>query len=85
MSDHDAEVIEPSDIDTGEPIAVLRRLEEPADATFGERLHRRIHRRRLSADLGRLSWEGPFAVVVEMLKVFFGVFGPDHNDGHGER
>ena len=85
MNDQPSESVDAATIDTGEPIAALRGLEEPATVTFGEILRRRIHRRRLGADLGRLGWDGPVVVVVELLSVIFGLLGLGHGDEGKER
>lgn len=84
MKNSGTDTIDPSTIDTGEPIAALHGLEEAATSTFSERLRRRIHRRRLGADLGRLSWDGPIAVVVELLSLFFGMLGAGRADDQKE-
>ena len=62
-------------IDTGEPITVLRDLEEPASDSFTVRLHHRIQRRLLAADMGRLTWSGVIEVVIEFLNLVFGLIG----------
>jgi hypothetical protein len=85
MTDPDPNQVDPATIDTGRPIAALRSLEEPASATFSERLHHRIHRRWLGADLGRLTWEGPLAVMVEFLKMLFGLVGGGPSDNRRKR
>ncbi len=69
-ANHDADTI-----DTGEPITALRTLEEPASDSFMGSLHNRIQRRLLVADVGRLTWTGPIAVVVEFLNMIFGLIG----------
>ena len=61
--------------DTGEPIAALRDLQEPASDSFMGNLHRRIQRRLLAADIGRLTWTGVIEVVVEFFNLIFGLVG----------
>jgi len=75
MTERSRNDVDADAIDTGEPIALLRGLEEPASTSFSERLRHRIYRRRLGADIGRLTWEGPIIVVVEFLSMLFGVLG----------
>ena len=58
-------------IDTGEPISALHDLEEPAPETFMNLLNRRIQRRLLVADVGRLTWSGPVTVVLEIINQIF--------------
>lgn len=67
-------------IDTGEPISLLRDLEEPVSESFMGALNRRIQRRMLAADVGRLTWSGPIMVVLEFLSLIFsgGVNDPDN-------
>lgn len=75
MTEIDDTSREPDSIDTGEPIAALRTLEEPASDSFMGALHNRIQRRLLVADVGRLTWTGPIAVIVEFLSMIFGLIG----------
>lgn len=66
-------------IDTGEPILALRNLEEPVPGTFMAALNRRIQRRLLAADVGRLTWSGPITIMLEILSLIFliGAHDPD--------
>jgi len=80
MTDNDDSQRDAESIDTGEPITVLRDLEEPVTDSFMGALHRRIQRRLLAADVGRLTLSGPLMVVLEFLKMVFeliGVRSPD--------
>lgn len=70
-------------IDTGEPISLLRDLEEPASETFMGVLNRRIQRRMLAADVGRLTWAGPVMIVLEFLSLIFSG-GASHPDNQKE-
>ena len=74
MTEQRAEQTDPSTIDTGEPIAALRDLEEPPSSAFDESLRHRIHRRRLGADIGRLTWQGPIVVLAEFLSILNDLF-----------
>ena len=75
MPDHDDndDGVEP--IDTGQPIRALLDLEEPVSDSFMGALHRRIQRRLLAADVGRLTWSGPIVVVIEFLNLIFELIG----------
>ena len=75
---------EADSIDTGEPIAALRTLEEPASDSFMGALHHRIQRRLLVADVGRLTWTGPVTVIVEFLNIIFGLIGVADPNEHKE-
>ena len=69
-------------IDTGEPITVLRDLEETASDSFTVSLHHRIQRRLLAADMGRLTWTGLIEVMIEFFNLIFGLLGvQDHDKG----
>ena len=61
-------------IDTGEPIAELADLVEPAEAGFFGRLWRRIDRRRLGSEIADLGWTGVFTVFIEYLSMLMEVF-----------
>lgn len=62
------------DIETGEPIEMLRELgEEPAPG-FIARIRGALQRRLLASQLMDLSWFTPVLVVLEYLKVIFGFF-----------
>ncbi len=84
MTDFDAPDHDPGSIDTGEPIEALRDLEEPASDLFMGALHRRIQRRLLVVDIGRLSWTGVFEVFVEFFNLIFGPFGVHDPDERKE-
>ena len=75
MPEHDDIDRNPESIDTGEPIAFLRDLEEPVSDSFMGALHGRIQRRLLAADIGRMTWGGVIAVVVEFFNLIFGLVG----------
>ena len=75
---------EPDDIDTGEPIELLRDLEEPASRSFMGSLNRRIQRRLLATDVTRLTWNGPIIVVIEFLNMIFGLLGSQDPDDRNE-
>jgi len=85
MTEMDHDTTEPETIDTGQPIAMLRDREEPASDGFMGSLRRRIQRRLLAADVGRLSWIGPIVVVVEILNMIFSLFGSTQADNTEER
>jgi hypothetical protein len=76
MADHD-DTRTAEAIDTGEPISVLRDLEEPVSDTFMGALNRRIQRRLLAADVSRLTWSGPIRVVLEILSLIFSIGAHD--------
>jgi hypothetical protein len=81
MSEYEEPFDEPEDEEAGEPLTLLRDLEEPASDQFSDRLRHRIQRRLLIADTGRLAWAGPLLVVIEILSMLFeliGVAGPDN-------
>ncbi len=62
------------DIETGEPIEVLRELgEEPAPGFIG-RIRAALQRRLLASQLMDLSWFTPVLVLMEYLKFVFGFF-----------
>lgn len=75
MTDYDDTDESNRPIDTGEPIAALRDLQEPASDSFMGSLHGRIQRRLLAADIGRLTWTGVIEVVVEFFNLIFGLVG----------
>lgn len=75
MSEHDDSTRDEEAIDTGEPIAALSNLEEPASDTFMGALNRRIQRRLLVTDVSRLTWSGPILVVIEFFNMIFGLIG----------
>ena len=70
--------------DTGEPISVLRDLEETASDSFMVSLHHRIQRRLLAADMGRLTWSGVIEVVIEFFNLLFGLIGVQDPDKRKE-
>lgn len=74
--------VEPTE--TGEPISALRELEEPVSDSFMGALHRRIQRRLLVADVGRLTWSGVIVVIVEFFNLIFGLFGVRDRDERKE-
>lgn len=73
--DEEPEPIDPDSIDTGEPIALLRDLEESPSVGFLGRLRRAIERRRLASDVGGLAWHGPVLVVLELMAAVFRILG----------
>lgn len=73
MNDDQVDHQDAESIDTGEPISVLSDLEEPVPKTFMSSLNRRIQRRLLVADVGRLTWKGPILVVLEILSLIFSI------------
>ena len=82
MADTDDTQRDGETIDTGEPIVLLRDLEEPVSDSFMGALHRRIQRRLLVTDIGRLSWTGVGIVIIEFFNLVFGFFGArDTNEG----
>ncbi len=62
------------DIETGEPIEMLRELGEDPAPGFMSRIRRALQRRLLASQLADLSWSTPFLVLLEYLKVIFGFF-----------
>jgi len=79
MTDDHIDHPEAEFIDTGEPISALRNLEEPVSETFMNSLNRRIQRRLLATDVGKLAWRGPILMVLELLSLIFsiGIRNPD--------
>lgn len=61
-------------IDTGEPIAELAELLEPAKVGFFDRLWRRIDRRKLGAEVADLGWNGILTLFVEYLSMMTEIF-----------
>ncbi len=85
MSESNHHDRDPEAIETGEPIALLRDREEPASSTFMAALRRRIRRRLLVSDVGRLSWTGPILVAIEIFNMIFSLFGTGRPDEPKER
>lgn len=73
MSD-DPHRLPDEDDELGEPIAALRDFASDDTETKGDflgRIERRIERRRLTGDLGRLWWEAPVEALIEVFKALF--------------
>ncbi len=68
---------DPESIDTGRPISALRGLEEEVSDSFMGSLNRRIQRRLLATDVGRLGWNGPIRILMEILSLVFSIGAPD--------
>ena len=62
------------DVDTGEPITMLLDLAEDPVPGFVGRIRNSLQRRLLASQLADLSWFTPVLVLLEYLKVIFGVF-----------
>lgn len=62
------------DIETGEPIEMLRELGEDPAPGFIARIRGALQRRLLASQLADLSWSTPFLVLLEYLKIIFGFF-----------
>jgi len=63
------------EIDTGEPIEMLRDFAEEPTPGFLGRIRRAIQRRALVSQVADLSWTGPVLVLLEYLQLLFGLFG----------
>jgi hypothetical protein len=64
-----------NDVDTGAPIGVLRDLAEEPSVGFLARIRNAIQRRALVSQVADLSWFTPVLVLLEYLKLIFGMFG----------
>jgi len=64
------------EVDTGQPIAELRRLEEPVSTGFRERLRQKLERRRLAVQAFDLGSGGVFEVIRVWLDSIFSTLGP---------
>lgn len=61
--------------DLGRPIDELRQLSVALGEPFADRVRGRIHRRLLASELIDLAWTAPLAVLLELLRAPFEVFG----------
>ncbi len=75
----------PDEIETGEPIEMLREFgEEPAPG-FIARIRDALQRRLLAAQLADLSWFTPVLVILEYVKFVFGFFErPKREEGDSQ-
>jgi len=78
-------VDDPRAINTGDPIEVLRNLEEPVSESFMAALDRKIQRRLLATDMGRLTWYGPILVVLETISMIFSIGGRQRQSTEGAK
>ncbi|MEM1246126.1 MAG: hypothetical protein AAGA81_22095 [Acidobacteriota bacterium] len=69
--DREADGIDPDSIDTGEPIQLLRKLEEPTPPGFLGRLRRRIDRTKFAGDATTFAWAAPWVLLRELLGMLF--------------
>lgn len=73
---------DPEPPDTGEPIAELADLAHPASRSFFDRVRGRLQRRMVGGHFASLAWHGVAAVLLEFLKLIFGLLGqPDRSRG----
>ena len=73
---------DPEPPDTGAPIAELAGLGHPASRTFLDRVRRRLQRRMIGGHIASLAWHGVAVVLLEFLRLIFGLLGrPDRTRG----
>ena len=63
------------DREAGEPIGILRELEQDTSPSFLSMIRKRIYRRTTASQLISVSWHLPGVVFAELLNMFIHILG----------
>ena len=67
---------DPEPPDAGEPILELADFGHSPSRSFLDRLRGRLNRRMASSNVVSFAWHAPAAILIEFLKLIFGLFAP---------